>query len=89
MDAEMKSGVINVKGGPGEGKELRGIYRLTDEILTICFGGPDGRRPDTFACDGPSESLIVLRLERRERAPVPRPGDRPLLPTSPTSRQDQ
>ncbi len=89
LDPEMKSGAIDMKGGPGDGKELRGVYRLKGDVLTICFGGPDGGRPVTFACGGPSESLIVLRLDRPERTPPPQPGDALPPPTSPTTGRDK
>jgi RNA polymerase sigma factor (sigma-70 family) len=85
LDPQMKSGAVDLEGGPGDGKELKGIYRLSGDILTICLGGPDGVRPEDFACDGPSESLVVLRQDRPERTPPPRPGDAPPTPTRPTS----
>ena len=81
LDPQMNSGAIDMKAGSGDGKALRGIYRLKGEILTICYGGPDGGRPKTFACDGPSESLIILRQDRPERSPLPQPGDPPPPPT--------
>lgn len=75
LDPQMNSGAIDMRGGSGGGKALRGIYRLKGDILTICYGGPDGERPKTFACDEASESLIVLRQDRPERSPLAQPGD--------------
>jgi len=81
LDPQMNSGAIDMKAGSGDGKDLRGIYRLKGDILTICYGGPDGGRPKTFTSDGPSESLVVLRRDRPERSPLPQPGDSPQPPT--------
>ena len=61
-----------MEAGPGGGKALRGIYRLKDDILLICYDEADRERPATFAGDKPSERLIILR--RRPPAPGPRPG---------------
>jgi uncharacterized protein (TIGR03067 family) len=83
LDPEMNSGAIDMKAGSGDGKALRGIYRLNGDILTICYGRPDGARPKTFACDGPPESLIGLRQVRPERSPLPQPGDSLPPPTGP------
>jgi uncharacterized protein (TIGR03067 family) len=84
LDPQMESGAINMTAGPGDDTERKGIYRIKGNVLTICFGGPDGKRPESYACDGPSESLIVLRVERPAPAPILGPGD-PLPP--PTSQE--
>ena len=82
LDPQKNLGAIDMKTS-GDGKVLRGIYRLKGDVLTICYGGPDGARPRTFTCDGPSDSLIVLRQDRPQPIPPPQPGAPPPPPTSP------
>jgi RNA polymerase sigma factor (sigma-70 family) len=85
MDPQSSPGTIDIKVLPAGEKVLKGIYRLRRDILTICYGEPDGERPKTFACEGPSESLIVLRPAQQEPSPVRQPGDPLPPPTLPSS----
>src|SRR4051812_10622295 len=52
---------IDMEAGGGGGKDLQGIYRLKDNILTICYDEADRGWPETFAASKPSERLIILR----------------------------
>jgi uncharacterized protein (TIGR03067 family) len=52
---------IDIEAAPGYGKVRRGIYRLKGDILTICYDESGRGRPETFANNKPSESLIILR----------------------------
>jgi RNA polymerase sigma factor (sigma-70 family) len=52
---------IDTEAGPGAGKALRGIYRLKGDLLTICYDEADRGRPETFAADKPTETLVILR----------------------------
>jgi RNA polymerase sigma factor (sigma-70 family) len=84
VDPGMKAGAIDMKGGPDGGKLRRGIYRLKADILTVCYDGPGAGRPETFAGDRPSESLIVLRrLAHQPAAPPRQPGEPVPPPTGP------
>jgi RNA polymerase sigma factor (sigma-70 family) len=52
---------IDMQARTGATGPRLGIYRFKDDMLTICYAGPDRGRPETFAADQPSENLIVLR----------------------------
>ena len=73
-----KSAEIDMNAGVVRGNARRGIYRLKDDILTICYDESD-RRPETLADNKPSECLIILRRVPPVSAPVPSPRG-PLQP---------
>ena len=60
---------INMIGTEGDlaGKEARGIYRLENELLTICYTMPDKPRPTTFESKEGSGNYLAVwkRVERR------------------------
>ena len=68
---------IDMEGGPGGGRALRGIYRLNGDVLTICYDDADRGRPETFADNTPSACLLILR---RARLAPARPQGGPLPP---------
>jgi uncharacterized protein (TIGR03067 family) len=50
----------NVIGGTIQGEQLRGVYKLEGNRLTICMGGPSGRRANDFeAAEGEEGSCSV------------------------------
>jgi len=50
--------------GPFENMSLKGIFKLDDDVLTICFGAPDGDRPAEFTTkDGKATILHVWKRQ--------------------------
>lgn len=85
LDPQSTPGAIDIRAVPNGEKPMKGIYQLRRDLLTICYGEPGGERPKSFACDGPSESLIILRPAPPAPGPIPRPGAPTPPPTHPTS----
>jgi uncharacterized protein (TIGR03067 family) len=52
-------------GGPSRGKRVLGIYKLTDDTLTICMADPDRPRPREFKAEkGSGQTLMVFARKR-------------------------
>jgi uncharacterized protein (TIGR03067 family) len=48
--------------GPNKGKTRPGIYLLDGDMLTVCLGPPDGKRPEDFSAEsGSGRTLYALR----------------------------
>ncbi len=77
------SAEIDINAGAAGGKARRGIYRIKDDILTICYDESDRGRPETLADNKPSECLIILRRVPPVSAPVPSHVDPLQPPTGP------
>jgi hypothetical protein len=63
----------------------KGIYQLKGNILTICYDEAGGGRPETFADNKPSESLIILRPGGEKPEPILGQGARCRGRQAPTS----
>jgi uncharacterized protein (TIGR03067 family) len=50
-------------GGPRRGQRVLGIYRLDDDMLTICMAAPDAARPKSFEA-GPGSGQTLMRFRR-------------------------
>ena len=46
--------------GPFENLSLRGILKLEDDVLTICFGAPDGERPVEFTTQEGKATILHI-----------------------------
>jgi uncharacterized protein (TIGR03067 family) len=61
---------LKVKTGPErEQGTYQGIYTLSDDELTLCFGGPKAVRPTEFVSkrgekDDPASAVMLLKLKR-------------------------
>ena len=50
--------------GPFENISLKGIFKMEDDVLSICFGAPDGERPTEFTTkDGKATILHVWKRQ--------------------------
>jgi uncharacterized protein (TIGR03067 family) len=56
---------ITFTAGGDKGRTALGIYRIDDDVLTICRAAPGKARPTTFASEGGSgHTLMTYRRER-------------------------
>ncbi|APW61702.1 sigma-70 family RNA polymerase sigma factor [Paludisphaera borealis] len=62
---------IDIAASPKNGKVRLGIYRIKDDVLTICYDESDHGRPETFADVKPSQRLIILHLRGMKLESVP------------------
>jgi uncharacterized protein (TIGR03067 family) len=48
--------------GPFEGLSLKGIFRIDDDVFTVCFAAPDEPRPTSFTTkDGKATMMHVWK----------------------------
>src|SRR5262249_27742234 len=56
--------------GVGKGLSLKGIYKVDDGKLTICYGGPGKPRPTAFTSKpGSEQRLFVMQKEKKNSGP--------------------
>ena len=55
---------VSDTAGPFENKSLKGIFKLEDDVFSVCFGKPGGSRPTEFTTrDGKASILHVWRRQ--------------------------
>jgi RNA polymerase sigma factor (sigma-70 family) len=64
-EAKPKSFELTAKSGVYEGKVFKGIYRLEEDTLTLCFVWPTKERPQEFV--SPPNSTVVLAVYKRQK----------------------
>ena len=63
--AKPKSFELTAKAGVYEGKVFKGIYRLEEDTLTLCFVWPTKERPKEFV--SPPNSTAILAVFKRQQ----------------------
>jgi uncharacterized protein (TIGR03067 family) len=62
LDASTKPKSIDLGGGKGEKKSVKGIYALDKDMLKLCLSSSDGKRPKEFKTKaGDETNLFVLK----------------------------
>jgi hypothetical protein len=51
--------------GDPKGRTALGIYKIEDDLLTICRAAPDKPRPDAFAAK-PGSGLTLMTYKREK-----------------------
>jgi len=46
--------------GPFDGMSLKGIFKLEGDVLSICFGTPDGERPTQFTTKNGQAAILHI-----------------------------
>ena len=64
-EAKPTSFELTAKAGVYEGKVFKGIYRLEEDTLTLCFVWPTKERPKEFV--SPPNSTVVLAVFKRQK----------------------
>jgi uncharacterized protein (TIGR03067 family) len=64
---------ISGTSGPNAGKHIPAIWRLDDDLLTICYGLEGESRPSTFTT-GKNPKLFLVKYRRAGSRPAAPPG---------------
>ena len=67
LDSTTKPKSIDTRDteGPFKGMTLHGIYRLRGDEFTVCFAGPDKRRPKKFTTE--ASEAVLLHTWKKEK----------------------
>ena len=61
LDQKAKTIDFTYVAGERKGKVLRGIYFVSGDVCTLCFGAINGNRPDSFSAKDEGRTLRFCR----------------------------